>query len=185
MKRTFIAVKVSEETKQLMPGIVAKFPELRQKIKIANPDNPHITLKFLGDTKESDIPKIHDVLVDVLQDFEGFSFETLATGCFPNKHKPKVLWLGINKGLKKLQALHNLVENTLHPLGYEVDNRDFVPHLTLGRVKRDVKIIDALEEFLDYRYNPIDNAVEEVVWFDSLLTPHGAVHSPLRKYKLK
>lgn len=185
MKRTFFAVKVSSETKKLMLEIVEKFPEVKKNVKIANPGNPHITLKFLGETKEADISKIDDKLQIELSNSRPFSFEVEKCGCFPNKNRPKVLWLGVNKGLIKLQSLHNLIDNILQPLGYENEMKDFVPHLTLGRVRNSVKKLDTIEEFLNYPFEPTNNSVDEVIWFESRLTPRGAIHKPLRIYKLK
>ena len=185
MKRTFFAIKVSKETKKFFKQIDQKFPEFHKKVKIANPNNPHITIKFLGDTDEKLIDKIDSALREEMGKLDSFSFFCEGTGCFPKDDSPSVLWLGINKGLKNIQRIHTLLEHHLENSGIEKDKRKFTPHLTLGRVKRFVKNIDSIDEFLKYEFEPIENSVEELIWFESKLTSNGAIHKPLRIYKLK
>lgn len=185
MKRTFFAVQVSYETSRLLKQISAQFPEFSQAIKLANPENPHITLKFLGETRTGDIDEIDLLLKKAFSETEAFSFLCEGTGCFPNPRRPAVLWLGITEGLKNLQFIHNLLESNLEKFDYARDNRKFKPHLTYGRVKKHIKTIKSLQNFLNLEYKPIVNKVNEIIWFESLLTPQGAVHKPIGKYKLK
>lgn len=184
MKRTFFAVKVSAETGQLIREIFDKLPETRQNFRPANLENPHITLKFIGDTRPEDLEKIDEKLRSEIGEMPAFSFTLDHCGCFPGAKRPRVLWLGVNKGLKKLQSLHKLIDNNLAKVNYEKDTREFLPHLTVGRVKGGGKIV-AVDKFLNYRFESMENFMTEVIWFESLLTPRGAIHKPLRKYKLK
>ncbi len=181
MKRTFFAVKIKNFN--LLPLITQNIDGIRRTVKLANPENPHITLKFLGDTQENDIPKIDTLLRQKLADIRSFSFMLEGTGCFPRPSHPRVLWLGISKGLKNLQKTHKLIENVTTKFHYKPDKRYFKPHLTYGRVKRYKKTV--IHDFLDYSYDPVKNYVDTIIWYESNLTPKGAIHNQLRKYKLK
>jgi len=185
MKRTFFAIKVSSETEALLRGITTRFPEFHNKIKIANLNNPHITLKFLGDTDEKLIDKIDGVLQESFTEVESFSYSCVGTGCFPKPTHSSVLWIGIKEGLKYIQKIHTLLEHHLENSGIEKDKRNFSPHLTYGRVNRYVNKLDSIDKFLKYEFEPTENFVNEIVWFESKLTSMGAIHKPLRIYKLK
>ena len=185
MKRTFFAIKISESTKNLFMQIGKEFPEFYKKIKIANSNNSHITIKFIGDTEEKLIDEIDINLSKEFAELESFTFTCEGTGCFPKPARPSVLWLGINKGLKNIQKIHTLVEYHLENSGIEKDKRRFTPHLTYGRVKKYVDKLESIDDFLNFEFEPTENIIEEVIWFESKLTPQGAIHKPVRIYKLK
>ena len=169
MKRTFFAVKASNQTQKVLNEITQGFPEFHKKIKIANPGNPHITLKFLGDTKLDDIPKIDEILRNAITTIPPFT---------------SVLWLGITEGLNYLISLHNLLERELEKFGYAPDNRDFKPHLTYGRIRKQYRKLNSIKDFENLDYGHTINTVEKVIWFESILTSKGALHKPLRQYQL-
>lgn len=161
------------------------FPQLTEKIKIANSENPHITLKFLGDTSEEVFETVDTALRQEMAQISTFSFTCNGTGCFPKPSHPSVLWVGINKGLINIEKIHRLIEQHLEKSGFEKEKKKFIPHLTFGRVKKELKRLDAIDAFLKYKFGPTENLVHEVIWFESLLTSWGAIHKPLRIYKLK
>ncbi|MGD2144676.1 MAG: RNA 2',3'-cyclic phosphodiesterase, partial [Anaerolineae bacterium] len=57
-------------------------------------------------------------------------------GCFPNKRRPRVLWVGVSEATGRLEALQRAIEEAMTGLGYRPDRHGFTPHLTLGRVRR-------------------------------------------------
>ena len=184
MKRTFLAVQVSDFTRNLISAIYQDLPELDKKLKKANVDNPHITIKFLGDTDEESIESISKDLEKEFEDFPAFGFEIASTGVFPSPSCPKVFWLGVEKGEDKLREMHKKVENVTNNYNISKDRRKFKPHLTIGRKRRRSAISD-LNDFLDYDYKPIFNPADELIFFESILKSSGAVHKPLTKIKLR
>ncbi|MFP4548347.1 MAG: RNA 2',3'-cyclic phosphodiesterase [Fidelibacterota bacterium] len=184
MKRTFFAVKASNQTQKILENISEEFSEFDKKVKPANPGNPHITLKFLGDTREEDIDSIDQEIRFAISRIPAFSFVCEGTGCFPRPSRPSVLWLGITEGLNYLKTLHNLLELKLEKFGYTPDNSEFIPHLTYGRVRKQYKKLNSINRFLNYDYGQAFNPVETVIWFESILTSKGAQHKPLRQYQL-
>jgi len=184
MKRTFFAVKASNQTQQILDEISREFPEFDKKIKSANPGNPHITLKFLGDTREEDIDRMDQEIRSAISKVPAFTFICEGTGCFPRPSRPSVLWLGITDGLNYLKTLYNLLELKVEKFGYITDQRVFKPHLTFGRVRKRYKKLASINRFLDYDYEQTINRIVKVIWFESILTPKGALHKPLRQYQL-
>lgn len=82
MKRTFFALKVSEDTKNVLNRITQDFPEFQKKVKIANPENPHITIKFLGNTENKLIEEIDAELKTPFQQLIGSNLFVQIQGAF-------------------------------------------------------------------------------------------------------
>jgi 2'-5' RNA ligase len=95
-----------------------------------------------------------------------------------------VIWAGLES--KELEALARAVESALEPIGFPPEKRDFKPHLTIGRWRAPGREGESLKREIE-RWKNYDfgvSRVEEVVLFRSILTPDGAVHSPLHVVSL-
>jgi len=184
MKRTFFAVKISDQSRQLMRQIKADIPEIETNVRVANPKNAHVTLKFLGNIAEELIPEIEETLTPALQNFHCFEYHCQGTGVFPRPSRPSVLWLGIQDPTHSLHQLYEIISERLVLLGIPEDRRRFKPHLTFGRVKNKRHPVKGLTEFLDYDYTPVKNEVAALIFYESQLHPRGAIHRPLKIFKL-
>lgn len=175
MIRTFIAV-------DLDPGFMERIRELQAKfadfdLKFVDPDIVHITLKFLGDVEESDIPSLVAALDSVMCDPFEASIE--GVGVFPKPSNPRVLWLG---GLGNFKALHDEVEVLLEPFNFKKDDREFSAHATLARVKflqkdRKKAFADVLKELKDVKLGSMH--VDRIMLKKSTLTPEGPIYETL------
>ena len=185
MKRTFIAIKVpiSEQTAEFIEDI--KDELTNEKIRWVDTQNLHLTLYFLGDTKENLIEEIGDKLEFQLKGFKEFNIICKGVGLFRNIHNPKVLWLGINNSTE-LNELKNQVNNVVEELRYPKEERNFKPHLTLGRMKY-IKKKDTLQDVLSQYENADiqEFKIDEVIFYESELTPGGAIYKVLRKIALR
>ncbi|HPC35955.1 MAG TPA: RNA 2',3'-cyclic phosphodiesterase [Candidatus Marinimicrobia bacterium] len=185
MKRTFIAIPVSQETCLQVEAIKQTIPELRENVRLVPTNNLHLTLKFLGDTDEKAIPDISKALDSVITTIDRFEYICEGLGCFPNNRKPRVLWLGIGQGFEQIQKLSQAIESVLGKFGYQPEKREFKPHLTIGRVKNPLKKVAGLESFLNYEINPTINPVENVIFYESNLTAGGPIYTRLAVFNLK
>ncbi len=185
MKRTFIAIPVSNETRRQIMAIRQAIPELRENVRLVPPENIHLTLKFLGDTDEEMIPDIGRRIAALVADFTRFGFVCEKTGCFPNPYKPRILWLGVTEGFTQIQTLASQIELAMSEFGFQPEGRAFQPHLTLGRVKDPRRPVAGLESFLKNKFNPTNNPVENVIFYESNLTSGGAIYSRLAVFNLK
>ncbi len=147
-------------------------------------ENLHFTLKFLGPVEDKKVAVIMRALEEALRPIRCFSLEGKGIGVFPKIRRARVLWIGLNG-----QGLHGLaeaVETALEPLGFQRDNRDFAPHLTLGRWRNPglqwEKLREQIEKWQDYPFG--DSKIDEVDLFQSVLKPTGAVYSPLGVIRL-
>jgi 2'-5' RNA ligase len=185
MKRTFIAVPISEETKNLLNTIRSEIPNLRMDVKLAKPKNSHITLKFLGDTEKELIPNIIENISETIREVREFEFICEGIGVFPNPSRPRVLWIGISEGADRISNLSSKIETSLTKLGFSKESREFHPHITVGRVRRNKRFVKELDQFLSFSFSPIVNNVDKIVYLESKLTKEGPIYTPISAFKLK
>jgi RNA 2',3'-cyclic 3'-phosphodiesterase len=181
--RTFIAVEMS-------PSVIARAGDLIDKLRVAaaeinwvRPQQMHLTLKFLGDVPDTETPDICRVVNEVAAAIEPFEITCRGVGAFPNLREPRTLWIGIEDGADELKRLQTAIEDGLKTkLGYPKEQRGFHPHLTLGRVKRELpggrgQLAELLEKHAHF---DADLAViDEVVTFASFLGRQGPSHDAL------
>lgn len=139
MIRAFVALEMPTAVKQelgLVTGVLnGQTPD--GSVRWVKPALLHLTLRFLGDTAVSKLPAIHEALDDVSRQAAPFALRLGGLGCFPNRKRPRVIWVGLEGDTKPLLALKRAVDAALVPLGWAVEERPFQAHLTLGRVRDD------------------------------------------------
>ena len=99
------------------------------------PENVHLTLKFLGEIPEGEIEQIGAALRKVCADHTPFDAGLSSFGAFPSAQRARVIWASAAAGSEELRALAADVEAAFEPLGFGREDRTFVPHVTLGRVR--------------------------------------------------
>lgn len=94
----------------------------------------HLTLEFLGDVDVTQIDKLTAALAQVCKS-EIAKLHIDGAGCFPSIRKPSVVWLGLRGDTEILCTLQAKIREVCRPFESNSDNKPFVPHLTIGRVK--------------------------------------------------
>ena len=182
--RTFIAVDFSPEIIRKINEIIVYFktqtPE--RAFKWVEPENLHLTIKFLGEVPEKKIEQIKSLIKETLDDFKSFQIGVEKMGMYPNAQKPRVIWLGIT-GAEPLKDIHKMLESQLQKADIQPDKRSFSPHLTIARIRRnaDVQSVKEIGETLSkFRVGSLGTcAVNHIVLYKSELTPQGPIYTPL------
>jgi 2'-5' RNA ligase len=185
MKRIFAAIKVHPNAKLMDIYDSLKSACEYDRITWVNPDNMHITLKFFGETEEEWIPSIQERLKEISEDHPVFDITLKGIGVFGSRYKPRVVWIGIEKNPDLINLGQHILDE-MEPLGFEKDRQNFVPHLTLGRIKYvdDKKRFFALIQ--SYRDTPISaETVKEIVLYESVLSRTGPVYDVVDKFLLQ
>ena len=133
MKRLFIALKIKGKPEFLYnyEGVIEGLNS--QKINWTKPENLHLTMKFLGKVENDKIPEIVNALKKI--EFNPYSISIENLGLFGSKYDPRVIWAKVNdEGETGLLA--EKVISSLEKIGFSRDRQNFVPHLTLGRIKK-------------------------------------------------
>jgi 2'-5' RNA ligase len=185
MKRIFIALKV--EAGDVLLRMLSSLKSLlgNEKIKWVDPGNIHLTLAFLGDTEDDRIKVAGIMLKNVCSGFGEFDFTLTGAGVFKNYNDPKVIWIGIEES-EKLIKLNDIINTGLKDTGFKVEDRQFRPHLTIGRI-RFIKNIDTLKSALDMYQNTLVQKVHvsEIILYESILKPTGPIYKLVGIFRLK
>ena len=184
MIRTFLAAEIPPEVKNRLTADMARFKAMAPLVKWSQPDNLHLTFRFLGDVKENDLEELFDALRDGVTDMSPFAMEIRGIGAFPNWRHPRVIWAGCGEGAEDAVALAERVEDICADLGYERERRPFSPHLTLGRMKlpADANGLESVAGGREKVYGYVD--VDALVVFMSSLRRTGPVYSPMARIGL-
>lgn len=180
--RAFIAIELS-------PEIIHRLDQVTQELKgkLVNvpvrwvpAENIHLTLKFLGDVSISNLEMLTKILGSVVSTHHSFEISAGGLGAFPKIHQPRVIWIGLEVPPELLAIQHNLELETAR-LGYAREERQFSPHLTLGRVSRNATPaeIQRIAKVLETTKVGFLGAtrVRTVYLFRSDLSPNGATYT--------
>ena len=150
-----------------------------EKIKWVEPDILHITLFFMGDTDEKLIPVIREKLQVLSRGFSPFDLVFSDVGIFKNIRDPRVIWIG-TKDNPVIRALKSSIDKELTILGFKADDREFRPHLTIGRIKW-IRNLPLLEEAVNsYKnYEVQRSRINTLIFHESILKPAGPEYIPI------
>lgn len=185
MMRTFIAITLSEQIREGLRSQLNTVQKIDSGVKWVKPENIHLTLKFLGDVEENSIDSIVDAINESVIYTEHFELSVQKAGAFPNMNRPKVLWVGINKGKERIIEFASKIDQHLFEMGFEKEKHKFSPHITIGRVKY-LKNINQITSQLSRLFkNDEAMIVKDVKLIKSILKPSGAEYTPLHVTQLK
>ena len=176
--RIFVAVFPPPEIRRALVGAAHELPVVGEA-RWARPENIHLTLKFLGDVSEDDLDRVVDALDPVRLKHEPFEAELSGFGAFPSARRARILWAGIGQGSESLRDLARDVEASLEPLGFEREDRAYLPHLTLGRARGRPVSLEAVE-----KTPPLGFKVRKVELVESELGGAGPTYTTLATYPL-
>lgn len=179
--RLFFALPVKLESNGVLADFMEKLGHFRRELKIVPQDNYHITLKFLGSVTDATCRELSNSL-QVAQLPEGaIPFRLTGTGAFPGMNRPAVFWIGFDIDSDRVGALFRAIESLAALHGFDPEGRDFVPHLTVARV-RDRKrpsreLIDLLQRHSEFLFGA--SCFDRVVLYESTLLPSGPLYREL------
>ncbi len=187
--RTFIAIELPPEVKELLTGLQAKLrPCATGPVRWTRPELMHLTLRFIGNIEEQQIRPLTDTIEQAIKGFKGFRVSTDKIGGFPELKTPKLIYLGLGDSCQ-LNALSDRINAVIDTKSDDTKRpeqiRKYHPHLTLCRVGRHgrVKGLTALVGSLPAT-NDIAFKVDEITLFKSELSGKSPVYTALRRFAL-
>lgn len=162
--------------------IETSYQEIKEKFqnviegKWVEPWNLHFTYHFLGDVEYIDAKRLFMEIKDICRVYDD-ELEFVGLGTFPQNRNPKVLFMEIIDNKLVLQEIHSMLGKVLVRNGFEIDEREFHPHLTLLRVKHSntQKVLDLIYGFKNRKFGSIKKF--EVNLIESKLTSKGPKYS--------
>jgi len=136
--RVFVAVFPPPGVQEALVAAARALPT--DAFRLTAPERVHLTLKFLGEVPPEDLPRLDSALGRAARQAEPFDAAISGFGAFPSATRARILWAGIGQGAEAFRALSRAVEDLLEPEGFAREDKPFVPHLTLGRARRPVRL---------------------------------------------
>lgn len=149
------------------------------------PGNVHLTLKFLGETPETDVDALSECAVQACHGLIPFSIRLGGLGGFPNLSRPRVLFFKVDEGARSLTAMAERLDEVLaQRLEIPRETRPFQAHATVARIKTGIppRIADALQAVPPLR--DASQAVKAMSLMRSDLHPQGAKYHRLKEFAL-
>ena len=185
MKRLFIAFKITPDTNYLSIYNRIKNARTADRITWVKPDVTHFTLHFFGETAENRIPVISECAKKAVASIDQFEIQIANTGIFGSRYDPRVIWFGIEAN-EKLTQLHLNLKNELAVQGCIPDRQNFVPHITVGRIK-EIRDKTMFQEDLGKvrTVSIMKQKIDHITLYESILRPQGPEYIELESFWLK
>lgn len=185
--RVFIAVNLPSGVKNELDKWQTNLAKKHWPVRWEKPEKIHLTLVFLGNLK-SQISNVKLAVENGVLGINPFKISFKGLGAFPDFVRPRVVWIGLKGDLKSLAALQKGIERELKKARIWFDKKPFVPHMTIGRVKKGIsqgalqdlgKKIKKLRK-IDFQSKIL---VDSVDIMKSDLLPEGSVYTRLAEIK--
>ncbi|MBW8038760.1 MAG: RNA 2',3'-cyclic phosphodiesterase [Planctomycetes bacterium] len=187
--RCFIAIDIDENNRaalgDLQQQLKSKVDVKRSDVKWVNPENVHLTLKFLGEIKDEQVVDICNIVKEVAGRHNSFELGIESVGYFGGR-SARVLWVGMGKGRDNLLRLQEDLEQQLASAGWPAEKRAYSGHLTLCRLrnpKAGFKLVPIVEQYKDFKVGIMP--ADSVLVYQSQLTPAGPIYTVLGEYKMR
>jgi len=182
--RSFIAVELPEEVTEGLARLRNELERDEQRfVKWVDTGGIHLTLKFLGNIPFKQVTELTKAIEEAGRGISPFRLEISGTGVFPNLKQVRVFWVGIGGEVDKLSRLQQNIDSVLAALGFAKEERSFVPHLTLARIRQGASPSERRSfgelvgsTIFEDKYHI---KVDAISLMKSQLTPAGAIYTRL------
>lgn len=175
--RTFVAIPLPDVCRGMLNQMQQFLRFHKADVRWVSICSIHLTLKFLGEVDPALVPKLAESLQSEATALPHISLRLHGLGCFPNIRNPRVIWCGIEGETEKLSHIQQCIETTCAQFGFALEDRNFHPHLTLGRInsKRNLKpLMDCIKIGSDLESS---FCADHFNIYRSDLKPQGAIYT--------
>lgn len=130
--RLFVALNLPKKERQRIYRAARELRDAEIPVRWIEPDNFHITLKFLGEVRRERVGLVEEAVSRVAASTKNFATDLSGFGAFPTIRRPQVIWLGVGAN-PELRCLKQDLEWAIGDVGFGAETRAFHPHITLGR----------------------------------------------------
>lgn len=176
MHRLFVAIRPPSAIRKMLLGAMGGISGARWQSE----DQLHLTLRYIGEVDRHRAGDVHAALGAVHH--PSFALALSGIGAFERRGLADSVWAGVTPH-EPLRALHKKVDAALARVGVAPDERAYLPHVTLARLKRSSGPVGNLLESAGGLSSPAF-AVDHFALFESDLTAEAAVYSIVERYPL-
>jgi 2'-5' RNA ligase len=176
----------------LPPGLAGAVETLQERfsaaegLRFTDPTQAHVTLKFLGEVDPDRVDEVETAVSEAVTaaDIAPFRATVGGLGAFPSPEYISVVWVGLEEGGEQLTRLHGALEAATTEMGFEPEQHEFTPHVTIARMD-DARGKDLVQRRLredDPTVGSFD--VGEVRLTESTLTESGPTYETVARFPL-
>lgn len=183
--RCFVAIELNDAVRGDLVELRRRLDDGGRGVSWVAPENLHLTLKFLGPTAASDLPRVGAALQVAAATCDEVDTSLAGVGCFPANGAPRVIWAGLADEDGALGGLHAACEVALAEIGWPLERRAFAPHITLARIRNSQRgraMRPRVEKHGAFRGAGL--RVASMTLFEARLSPEGARYLALSRYAL-
>lgn len=179
--RLFVCFDLPADVREEFGAFITKCKKVEPRARWVRAESMHLTLKFLGETREDQVSEIRHALESVHSPAP-VDIRYRGLGFFPDKRHPRVFWAGAAASAN-LAEIAGAVNRVVAPLGFPAGDHEFTPHLTLARIptpgKWD-KLSQIAAEFSSHEFGT--SRETEFHLIQSFLKPSGAEYKKLASF---
>jgi len=181
----FIAIDIG--ALKTLVSFEKKLLGIEPSLRLVEPQNIHLTLKFLGEIDESYIPHIKEAMIQSVKSKHPFQIKLKGIGIFPNFNYIKIIWVGVHilkEDTNLISSITRKINDDLSRYGLPKD-KNLHLHITLARVKK-LEHKKELQTFItnakDCDFGNLD--VTHLTLKKSTLTTTGPIYENLVRIKI-
>lgn len=184
LMRLFIAVDIDNpEIQSKLKKFQNALRNIDADLKLVELSNLHVTLRFIGEVRDTLAPQIADRLSRLSGN--SFKMHLVGVGAFPNLDYPRVIWVGVSEGGNEAALLHDSIEELIMDLVGKDKDGGFSPHITMARVRSGRnrnKLIQVINQWQNIDFGWQD--IKSIKLKKSTLTPQGPIYEDISEVKL-
>lgn len=184
--RFFIALEIPNENLASFQAIQAKLHTLIPQARLTNLEKIHLTLAFIGEQDDALKDDLIEVIKAAAENMPAFEVAPDYINGFPNLHHPEVFWIGVKGDIDKIFLIREKIKDGLEDLNLPIDERRFVPHITIAKINDNFQVsreLEAkLEQITNRSFDPIN--ITSIKLFESMPSNGFHKHNTLAEIKL-
>ena len=178
--RAFLALEIPPAMKNHLEAAIGVMTPRMKGIRWIKQDGLHVTLRFLGEIGPELAARIKEECPAIGTDYAPIEASVKGIDAFPSRRRARVIVVTLGEGVETIKAIYRDVGEGLSRVGIGAEEREYTPHITLGRAKMPAPLPDrGMAPLEETRFT-----MDRLILFQSTLTKDGAIHSPVWDIKL-
>ncbi|HEU5170943.1 MAG TPA: RNA 2',3'-cyclic phosphodiesterase [Gemmatimonadales bacterium] len=170
--RLFAALPIPEPARDEIVQLLGRLRACDWPVRWVSDEGLHVTLKFYGEVAPERLDVIEESVRLAARGTGPLPLRLEDLGAFPSSQHARVLWLSF-EAPPALELLQDRLERGGEEIGFPPEGRPFRPHLTLGRVREGHRLPPRALEMHAGTFERLPLLAEELVLYESVLTPEG------------
>lgn len=186
MIRYFIALEIPDQSRAQLEEVQQKLKQVIPQVRLTNPEKVHLTLAFVGEHPSSLQPALVEIIQNAVMGISAFTVTPAYLDGFPELHHPQVFWVGVKGDIDKLFVIREKIKDSLKKLNLNTDERRYVPHIAIAKIKNDFSLKpyqeENLQKIMSQNFDPI--TISSIKLFESIPEHGFHFHNTLAEINL-